>query len=53
MARLATGAGRAGWHDGAMLIAFSVIPFGVGEAVGDPVAEAVRLVRVEDRLAGS
>jgi uncharacterized protein (TIGR00106 family) len=33
------------WHDRRMLIAFSVTPLGVGESVGDLVAEAVRVVR--------
>ena len=33
------------WNDGAMLVAFSVTPIGVGESVGDVVAEAVRVVR--------
>jgi len=28
-----------------MLVAFSITPLGVGEAVGDLVAEAVRVVR--------
>ncbi|GAB3069324.1 MTH1187 family thiamine-binding protein [Micromonospora schwarzwaldensis] len=28
-----------------MLIAFSITPLGVGESVGDPVADAVRVVR--------
>ncbi|MEU7572945.1 MTH1187 family thiamine-binding protein [Micromonospora sp. NPDC049240] len=28
-----------------MLVAFSITPLGVGESVGDPVADAVRVVR--------
>jgi uncharacterized protein (TIGR00106 family) len=31
--------------DGLMLVAFSVTPLGVGDSVGDLVAEAVRVVR--------
>ena len=33
------------WEHGGMLVAFSVTPVGVGESVGDLVAEAVRVVR--------
>ena len=33
------------WDDEIMLVAFSVTPLGVGESVGDLVAEAVRVVR--------
>lgn len=36
---------RLTWHDQRMLIAFSVTPLGVGDSVGDLVAEAVRVVR--------
>src|SRR5246127_1953376 len=37
--------GTAGLAFGVMLIAFSVTPLGVGEGVGEIVAEAVRVVR--------
>jgi uncharacterized protein (TIGR00106 family) len=33
------------WEEIAVLVAFSVTPLGVGEAVGEVVAEAVRVVR--------
>ncbi len=33
------------WHDGGMLVAFSVTPLGGDDSVGDLVAEAVRVVR--------
>jgi uncharacterized protein YqgV (UPF0045/DUF77 family) len=33
------------WEEITVLVAFSVTPLGVGEAVGEVVAEAVRVVR--------
>ena len=39
------GLARDAWHDGVMLIAFSVAPLGAGESVTAAVARAVRVVR--------